>query len=65
LIIRPDFIFVFLCGEKRWFLFYLRHGAFLFVSASRERDIVRRLERVAQVPGVVQLGFKFELDLER
>jgi hypothetical protein len=52
-------------GEKRRFSFQLRHGAFLFVSAPRERDIVRRLERVAQVPGVVQLGFKFELDLER
>jgi hypothetical protein len=37
----------------------------LFMSVSRERNIVRRLERVAQIPGVVQPGFKFKFDFER
>jgi hypothetical protein len=35
------------------------------MSVSRERNSVRRLERVAQIPGVVQPGFKFKFDFER
>ncbi len=38
---------------------------FLFMSASGKRDIVHRLESVAQIPGVIQLGFEFEFDFER